>query len=210
MSYYIENIPDDKDVITEFKDLVSLAHVFMEEKDLPEGVSADKVLRYLIYMYDPNTPLRTEIPDIKKRKQFVLKKLNLLTEGDTEVPEGYSQMCMMNQEWIVKRFVAFTKFFKSIAYEKLLVAEERYAQMNHLILTSVIDKATDDKNLQTGRKAWYEDMKEALAEIMHGETSKKLEEEIVFTVKIANLGLRPEEYTREYKETKTVFPDIIP
>lgn len=210
MQYFIENVPDDQNVIERFPDLLAQAHVFMNESDLPSDVSADKVMRYLIYMYDPNTPLRREIPDIKKRKQFALTKLNIVKAGDIEVPEGYSEMCGMNKDWIVTRFIAFTKFFKSMAYEKLLVAEERYAQMNNLILTSVIDKATDDKNLQTGRKAWYDDIKEALQEIMDGETSKRLEESIVFTVKMESMGLRPEEYSREYRETGNLFSDIIP
>ncbi len=210
MQYYIEDVPDNENVIEKFPDLVSKAETFMMESDLPKDVSADKVMRYLIYMYDPNTPLRNEIPDIKKRKQFALTKLNIVKAGDVEVPEGYSEMCGMNKEWIVTRFIAFTKFFKSMAYEKLLVAEERYAQMNNLILTSVIDKATDDKNLQTGRKAWYEDIKEALQEIMDGETSKRLEENIVFTVKMESIGLRPEEYSREYREKGELFKGIIP
>lgn len=210
MQYFIENIPDNENVIEKFPDLLAQAHVFMGDSDLPQGVSADKVMRYLIYMYDPNTPLRREIPDIKKRKQFALTKLNIVKAGDVEVPDGYSEMCGMNKDWIVTRFIAFTKFFKSMAYEKLLVAEERYAQMNNLILTSVIDKSSDDKNLQAGRKAWYDDIKEALTEIMDGEVSKRLEESIVFTVKMESMGLRPEEYSREYRETGNLFSDIIP
>ena len=51
ISYNIEGIPDDESVIYRFSDLANQAHILDRSDDLPEGVSADKVVRYLIYMF---------------------------------------------------------------------------------------------------------------------------------------------------------------
>jgi len=210
MAYYIEDVPEGESVVEKFPDLLAKADVFCREDDLPEGVDGDKVMRYLIYMFSPNTPLRIDIPDMNIRKNFALNKLNIEADELGEIPSGYSEMCMMNSEWIINRFMTFTRFFRSIAYEKLAIAEVRNFQLATYMLTSKIDKSSDDKNFQQGRKGWYEDIKESLAEIMDGESSKRLEEEIVFKVKMESLGIRPEEFTRFYKDNKMVFPDIIP
>lgn len=209
MSYPIEGMPDTERIVERFPDLTALSHVF-DNDDVPDGVDNDKVLRYLIYMFAPGTPLRTEIPDFKMRKQFVLRKINIEANEDGQVADGYGEMCLMRQDWIIDRFIAFTRLFRITAYEKLAFAEVRNSQLAKAILKSEIDKATDDKNFQAGRAGWYKDIDDALKEIMDGETSRRAEEKITYRVKMDNLGLRPEEFTREYKDTGTVFKDIIP
>ena len=210
MFYYIEDIPEGENVVERFADLSSLADVFLRTDDLPEGVDADKVMRYLIYMFSPNTPLRREIPDFNSRKKFVLKKINVDTDEHGNVSEGYALMCAMNEDWIVDRFIKFTKLFRSVEYEKLAVADARKAQLTHFILTSKVDKSSDDANIQKGLKGWEDDIRSALEEILQGEKSKAIVEKISFSIKMDNLGIRPEEYTRFYKDNKYLFNEIIP
>lgn len=210
MFYYIEDVPEGESVVEKFPDLSSRADVFMREDDLPDGVSGDKVMRYLIYMFSPNTPIRKEIPDFNSRKKFVLNKINLDVDQYGKISEGYSAMCAMSEEWIVRRFITFTKFFRTVAYEKLALADARKAQLAEFILTSKVDKSSDDANIQKGLKGWEDDIKSALDEILQGEKSKSVEEAVLFSIRMDNLGIRPEEYTRFYRDNKYLFPEIIP
>ena len=70
--YNIEVIPMGERVINYFDDLLTQAHILDREDDLPKGVDADIVLRYLIYMFAPQTPVKSAFPDILMRKKNYL------------------------------------------------------------------------------------------------------------------------------------------
>lgn len=210
MKYRIDHIPDTEKVISHFEDLMLLAHIFDNETDLPEGVSADKVLRYLIYMYSPGTPVRNELTDLEKRKQYCLLKINVLNSEEEDVVDGYGEMCAMKDAWIIERFMAFTGLQKSVDYGLLFTLEERSAKIQKYLLTAGIDKATDDKNLMDGLDRVITKLKETLDRITEGETSIALQREIMFSIQKKRLGIAPEDSSREFREKGILYTDIVP
>jgi len=206
--YNIEGIPADQDCINQFPDLLSLAHIFMREDDLPEGVSPDKVLRYLIYMFGPGNPIRDLfVGNIERRKQWTLNKLNIeIAEGETE---GYAEMCAMNKPWIADRFIAFCHFFKSADYAMIATADIRMAKYQKMILLADINKAQDEGYYVANLEKWRNAIDKSVANILDGETSKRLEESVVYTIKTDSLGIMPEEFTRAWRDGE-LFNEIIP
>src|SRR5690606_12903526 len=176
-------------------------HIFAREDDLPEGVDADKVMRYLIYMFAPNTPLRAYFPDIHNRKRYVLKRLGI--SADEDVPtDGYGQMCLMNQPWIIERFIAFTRLHCSEDYAIMATAELRINALMRKLMEAEIDKSSDDTNYQKGLESWRATIAECRKRIMQDESSIALQRSITFSVKAETLGLKPEEYSRVWREHK--------
>lgn len=209
IAYNIENIPETEKCIEHFPDLMTQAHVF-EADDVPEGVSTDKVLRYLIYMFAPHTPVRDAFPSIDKRKKYVLNKLNILGDEENEINEGYSDMCLMKSSWIILRFLAFTRLQKSEDYGIMATAELRMAELQKALLTVGIDKSTDDTNYQKGLEGWRVQMVAARDRIMAGESSLVLQQSITFSVRADTLGISIEEVARVFREKGEVFNEIIP
>lgn len=209
IAHNIDNIPDSEKVIDHFSDLSSQAHVLDREDDLPDGVEADKVLRYLILMFSPNTPVRDAYPDINQRKKYCLLKLNLLS-GDDAASDGYSQMCMMNEEWIIERFITFTRLFCSEDYTIMATAEARIEAMQRSLMTLDSSKSQDDKNYQEGLERWRKTLVDARNRIMNDESSIVLQRSITFSVRSESLGLEPESWSRVWREKKDIFTEVIP
>lgn len=207
--YNIEAIPDGDSVVAHFSDLQLLAHVFAREDDLPEGVDPDKVMRYLIYMFSPNTPLRAYFPDINNRKRYVLQRLNISADEGVET-DGYGQMCLMNKPWIIERFIAFTRLHCSEDYAIMATAELRIHALMKKLMEAEIDKSNDDTNYQKGLESWRATINECRKRIMHDESSLALQRSITFSVKAESLDLKPEEYSRIWREKKDIFEGIIP
>lgn len=206
IAYNIENVPEDDDVIDRFPDLGLKGDVFMREDDLPSGVTADKVLRYLIYMFAPGTPVRDAFPDINQRKKYTLNKLNI----DLDIDEGYTELCMMNAAWAVERFIVFTRLQCSEDYGIMETGLQRSAALQTALLTQSIDKSNDDKNFQEGLERWRDTVVRARERIMQDETSLVLQKGITFSASTASLGIQPEEYTRVWREKREIFPEIVP
>lgn len=206
--YNIEGIPSDKNCIDYFPDLKSLAHVFMREDDLPQGVDPDKVLRYLIYMFGPGNPIRDLfVGNIERRKQWTLNKLNLeIQEGETD---GYAEMCAMNKAWIADRFVGFCHFFKSADYAMIATADIRMAKYQKMVLLADITKAQDEGYYVANLEKWRAAVEKATQNIMDGEVSKKLEENVVYSIKTDSLGIMPEEFTRAWRDGE-LFMEVTP
>lgn len=199
----IEDIPEHENVIEKFKDLMACGHVFMDEDNLPQDVNPDKVLRFLILMYSPNTPIR-DIPDQRRRKQYVLNKLNLI-DGES-VSTGYKQMCEMQEPWIVSRFLTFTRLFSNLEYRSIAVCEERMTKLEEFMMTSSIDKATDDTNLSKGRAALRAEIQESINTITQHENSQLAKEMVMFSVVQQNMGLSPEDAVYLFSQDKFPTP----
>jgi hypothetical protein len=209
IAYNIEGIPDDESVVYRFSDLASQSHIFDRSDDLPNDVSADKVMRYLIYMFAPGTPVREAYPDINQRKRYTLNKLNIIVD-ETNDESGYVQLCLMNAEWAVDRYIAFTRLQCSEDYSIMSTADMRIAALQRALLTQPVDRSNDDKNFQEGLERWRQSLVDARNRIMNDETSITLQKAITFSVRAENLGIQPEYYARVWREKKEIFPDIIP
>jgi hypothetical protein len=209
IAYNIEGVPDDESVVYRFSDLASQSHIFDRSDDLPNDVSADKVLRYLIYMFAPGTPVREAYPDINQRKRYTLNKLNIIVD-ETNDESGYVQLCLMNAGWAVDRYIAFTRLQSSEDYSIMSTADIRISALQRALLTQPVDRSNDDKNFQEGLERWRQTLVDARQRIMNDETSITLQKAITFSVRAENLGIQPEHYARVWREKKEIFPDVIP
>lgn len=211
MAYPIEDVPMGKSVVEKFSDLSTQADVFMREDDLPEGVDGDIVMRYLIYMFSPNSPVVAAFPDIQKRKQFVLNKLGVTaneSEENGNVPDGYGEMCLMKSEWIIDRFIAFSSLHASEDYSIANMAAIQIQAMQRGLMTTPITRATDYKAYSDGLENWRKTLVEARQRIMQDENSITLQRAVTFTIRSQALGIQPEIYARIWREKREIFPEV--
>jgi hypothetical protein len=218
MKYRVDLLPETKKCIEEYPDLNDFAQVFDNESDLPtdlEGdslVDNDKVLRYLIYMYSPNTPLLMQFPNPNKRKQWALKAANVESiDEEGEVNEGWQALCMLSEQWAISRFVTFCMIhdtgYTLVANtnaEVMLKVSER------LLKDAGTERANDLKNLREELTKAQEAYQVALEAIAQQEASARNLEAIKFTINSQNAGIRMEEAIKTFAERKQLFPNIIP
>ena len=211
MAYPIEDVPIGKSVVEKFSDLSTQADVFMREDDLPEGVEADLVMRYLIYMFSPGSPVVAVFPDIQKRKQFVLNKLKITAseaEENGNVPDGYGEMCLMKTPWIIDRFIAFSSLHASEDYSIGNMAAIQIQAMQRGLMTTPITKASDYKAYSDGLENWRKTLVDARQRIMQDENSITLQRAVTFSIRSQALGIQPEIYARIWREKREIFPEV--
>jgi hypothetical protein len=219
MKYRVDLLPETTKCIDAYPDLGDFAQVFDNEMDLPHGsageplVDNDKILRYLIFMYSPNTPLRLQYPSPIKRKQQALKLANIEAEDEDtgEVNDGWKALCMLSEDWAISRFVTFC-MIQDTGY--VLIANTNSEVMQkvaeRLLKDAGTEKANDLKNLREELTKAQSAYQEALENILQQESSAKNLEMLKFTINSQNSGIRMEDAIKTFSERKQLFPDIIP
>lgn len=202
-AYQIEGVPLNKKCIERFSDLMTQAHIF-DADDAPDGIDNDKVLRYLIYMFSPGTPLITAIPDIDNRKRYVLGKLELNDQS------AYASMCDMTEPWIIERFIAFTRLLQSEDYSIMASAEVMMSKISKELLAVESSKAGDYGKYREDLEKWRLTLVQARERILKEESSIRAQRAVTFSVKAQNMGISPEEVARVFREKKEVFAHVIP
>jgi hypothetical protein len=219
MKYRVDLLPETKKCVDVYLDLGDFAEVFDNEMDLPRDsageimVDNDKVLRYLIYMYSPNTPLRLQYPNPVKRKQQALKLSNVEAQDieTGEVNDGWKALCMLSEDWAIARFVTFC-MIQDTGYTLIANtnAELMIKVASSLLKDGENGKANDIKILREQLSMAQSAYQEALENILQQESSAKNLEMLKFTINSQNSGIRMEDAIKTFSERKQLFPDIIP
>lgn len=211
MRYNIRKIADDEEVLFKFPDLMTYKSVFLAN-DLGM-LSPDLVLRYLIYMYDLGSPARN-IVDLRKRKAYVMQLLGVdLDNCDKNVTE----MLRWRNKGVNRRAVYFLLL---VGGSKYLVWQRELEKLAQLAILKI---GLDEEDLDSKKKAAETEklygaiMKETMASLesakddfLEGEKSKELEDELITFTLSDTLGLRPEEYVRDFEQDGDVFKEIDP
>lgn len=187
-----------------FKDFPDFA-VWANEfgKDNMGGLDPDFVFRFLCFMYDPNSPFSV-YTDMNKRRALVMKEIGI----EPPYAPDIDAMLRFENKAVNQRIVLFL----------MVVGGEKYALWQHLLEKQVKVMATeinlDDKDAITAEKTKIEILKtinkeitDAKKDFMAGEKSRELERELTHFTLRETLGIRPEEYVRNYKATGDPFPE---
>lgn len=209
LKYPIHKIPMDQPVLFEFSDLSKFSIVF-SANDLPKQLDPDLVLRYLIFMYDLGSPGQG-IPDLKRRKTWVMQCLNI----EPPYPKHITDMLSWKIKGVNRRAIYFLLLMGGEQYMVWKSAEEallRYTELE--IKLEAEDEVAQAKIVQaekTRREIINMTMSQITAsknQFLQGEKSKDLDDELTEFTLLDSLGIRPEEYIREFQDKGDVFPDI--
>ena len=211
MRYNIRRFNDDEEVLYKFPDLLAYKDVFLAN-DLGT-LDPDFVLRYLIYLFDKGSPAHN-IPDLKKRKAFVI---SLLGRNLEELAKEETDMMRWKNKGVNRRAVIFLLL---VGGEHYLVWKREQEKLMQLTEKSV---ELDGEDIETKKKAAetekiYSDlitrcmdaMATARESFLQGEKEKELHEELTSFTLSDSLGIRPEEWIRVWEESADVFPDAQP
>lgn len=193
----------NKKKIADFEEIKQFRSVF--EADDTKGLDNEMIFRYLCYMYDPNSPLIMNIPDVKRRKPQALQLVNI----EPPYSDQIDTMLRWGNKGVNDRAVMFL----------YIVGGEKYATWQYLlekqqsVMTAEIDMT--DKDAVTTEKTKMDILKAITKEIdiakqafLNGEKSMELEKNLISFTLADSLGIRPEEYVRVFERDGTIFPDV--
>jgi len=209
LKYRVDQIPDNKSVVMHYPDLGRMAHVFSDQGDMPNELTPDFVMRYLILMYAPGSPFVSDFSELKSRKAKVLGFLNVSVEGKNSLPAHYNNLIAFKYTSVVQKAVLLLRLCKNHEWALLRAAEEKQFLLLSQMFTK-FDDVQDEKRLQDAIKANMEMLKTLKDSIIEREKSVELDEGVSQYLAEENLGIDPETYIVQYGETSSVFPGIVP
>lgn len=184
-------VPQEKSLLKVFPEL----NKHQEFKVKFDNLNRNKVIRYVVYMYDKNTPLRKKFPDILRRKVeaakeagFKINKVGLFEDDVEEFLRG-------KNDKVNRMIVAYARIYKNFRYSYSITVEESF----YGLMRSII--AGELKNLPDLKKAQKE-LDESMDELLSGDKNPFLVEETLRYMETERLALRPEDIARKMKNNE--------
>ena len=160
-----------------------------------QGVNKNKVLSYIMLMYDPNTPLRTAITNITQRKleAATLSNFNWEEEG-VKFTYEYEQILSNNHEQSVIFILEFLRSFRNAKYSKLISLEEGYYKSLENVFKADSNKAIEQS------KGYEDEIERVLNDLTYDD--QKLREDLYIIVEQERLSLIPEKIAEQLLKGK--------
>lgn len=213
MKYRIDKIPSSEQVLFKFSDLSQHALIFGNTNGLPEEMSADFVMRYIILMYSPGSPGIEAYPQLNKRKSWALRELGIEPEMDGSYPRAYNDLVLNKLGNVRSKVILFLRLQQPEDWAIMIRAEE---MLYNLLELNLPEDPSDQKNHLSNIETVRKQLTDARERFMQGETTKSLENEITKFLAQENLGIRPEEYMMFAPDSKPphkakanqIFPEV--
>ena len=157
-----------------------------------EKLNKDKVIRYVIYMYDRNTPFRKKYPDILKRKLEAAKEAGFKI-SDEGLFEDEVEVLLRGENSKVNNMVcAYTRIYKNFKYSFFVTMEEIFYSLMRTIIDGELKNIGELKKTQ-------KELDETMNDLLNDDKNPFLIEKFLRYVEKQRLSLRPEDFARKFK-----------
>jgi hypothetical protein len=193
-------------IIHRFSDMAVFKEVFYAT-NLPEAIDPDELFAYFCYMYDTGSPLRN-ILDLNKRKAQALLELNIAAP----YPEAWMKALRWGLPAVNRRATMFLLVVGGTTYA---MWQSTLEELNRLMETTVELDADSEKGKQDAinavktKYATMDVMREQIEkyknDFLQGEASRELDSELMNFSLRSSLGIRPEEWIKNYEDGQPLF-----
>jgi len=173
---------------SEVYDIFKKYKEFLEETP---DIDRKKLFRYIPLVYDKNSPLRTVISDIKKIKTKAAELAGFNKDDNGRFLKPVEEVILCNDRVVNAMIIRYVLEHKSAKYHEMVVLSEAHVKLSVNVLEAPTDK--DIKNFQTvGTQV--DNIKQ---ELLSGDNSSKLQEDLLHYYFEDKLQLRPEDIARK-------------
>jgi hypothetical protein len=162
------------------------------EKKLAPPLDTNKIIKYIAYVYDKNSPYRVKYKDITQRKVRAIIDAGYELEGKTFNKEVEDVLQSRNHK-VADMIVAFIKLHYNVGYAHVVLLEAMYFQIMKEVLLGQSAKITD---LQKTKEAY----EEAMNDVLQNDQDKGLMKSLYKSINNDKLRLSPEDIANDLKE----------
>jgi len=193
MMYDVSRVPDGTDVLKFFKDLGKI-RVFRE--DPGPAIDNNKVMQYILLMYDINSPYRKKFSDPAKRKIEIAHDVQF-PMGEGGVFESAIEDLLKGKNKIVnKKIVEYVRLHRNFKYSYLVSVEASY----YSLLLDIL--GGDTRNIMKAKELQGE-LESNLLEILNQDNNKFVKDEMLRYMETERLELRPEDIAGKLQRGET-------
>lgn len=161
---------------------------FLEETP---DIDKKKLFRYIPLVYDKNSPLRTVLSDIKKIKTKAAELAGFNKNDEGRFLKPIEAVILCDDRVVNAMIVRYVLEHKSAKYHEMVILSEAHVKIAVNVLEAPTDK--DIKNFQSIGSQ----LDEIKQELLSGDNSVKLQEDLLQYYFEDKLQLRPEDIARK-------------
>lgn len=189
MMFDVSVVQPPKHVITSYPRLRKIK----EFKTKFTKLSKDKVIRYIMLLYDKNSPFRIKFNDVLIRKVEVAKGAGWEIEDHGLFNDEVERLLRGENKHVNRMIIAFVRLHRNFKYSYLIALEETFYRFLLETITGEIKNMAQMKSTQG-------ELEELITELLNQDKNPYIREELLRYVEEARLNLRPEDIARIAKQ----------
>ena len=193
MQYDPTKVPEGVSILKHFKELGKMK-VFRD--DPGPKIDNEKVMQYVMLVYDKNSPYRKKYPDVLKRKVEAAHDVEFeIIEGGVFEPP-IEDMLRGRNEKVNRKIVEYVRLHRSFKYAFLVSMENAYYNLMLEILGGETKNVMKAKDLR-------DELEENATEILNDDNSSFIKGELLRYMEEERLSLRPEDIALKLQRGET-------
>lgn len=187
MMFNPERVPEGTNILTFYKELGKVKEF---RASAGEGIDNNKVMQYILLMYDKSSPYRAKFTDVLKRKIEVAHTCGFDTEDGGNFEPPVEDFLKGRNRIVNQKAVAYVRMHRNFKYSYLVTIEESYYNLMVEILGGETKKIATAKEVQG-------ELEETLLEILNSDNNPYVRDEILRYMEEERLALRPEDFAKK-------------
>jgi len=183
MMYNPTKVPEDKSIFEYYKEL-SKYKIF--RLDPGKGIDNEKLMFFIICMYDKNSPYRKKFPDIIKRKIEVALDCGFEIDNNGNFTAPVRDFLEGRNEIVNRKIVEYVRRHRNFKYSYIVMIETGYYKLMLDILGGDISKIKEARNIQA-------ELEETILEFLNEDNNPELLDEFLRYMENERIKLRPED-----------------
>jgi hypothetical protein len=183
-------------------------NAFPKLKSFPEmtmkldKLENNKLLKYIMYMYDINTPLK-KIEDVNKRKYVAATLAKFPTNDHGHFQENYERAMGGHNFKFNQKLFRFLRFHRSPEYAFLVSIENSY-------YNNLSKSMTGDSKAYSAAKEQKNDLRQAQIDFLNDDDSEALAEALYEHIEMTELQISPEEVANYLEDNGGKYNQVDP
>lgn len=190
MMFNVYRVPHNRSVLKSFATLSKLPEL---RRRIYTGLDKNKVLRYICFMYDKNSPLRKRFPNIMKRKIESARLAGFNLEEGGIFAENIEDMLSGKNNSVNNMIVSIVRAHRNVKYSYLVSIEESFYFMMEEVVGGEMKNMGRLKDVQN-------EIEETVLEMMNEDDNPLIKEELFKYMEEERLNLRPEDIARQNRK----------
>ena len=180
-------IPEGETVLKYFKEL-GKHRAF--KLDPGEGIDNNKIMQYVLLIYDKNSPYRKKYSDVLKRKIEVAHDIGFEDIGGGVFTPPVEDFLKGRNRIVNYKIVEYVRLHRNFKYAFLVSIETSYYTIMLDIMGGATKQIGDARNIQA-------ELEDTLMEILNEDNNPYLRDEILRYMEDERLELRPEDIAKK-------------
>lgn len=195
----VRTIPKERSLLRAFPELGKHSEFRVQLKN----INKDKVIRYIVYMYDRNTPFRRKFPDILKRKVEAAREAGFKVNQEGFFDEEVETFLRCKNDKVNDMTVAYARIHRNFKYSFFITMEESFYGLMRSVIGGELKDISEMKKVQ-------KELDETMDEFLNDDDNPFLIERFLRYIEKERLSLRPEDIARKIKnhEVTTTHSEI--